>query len=99
MQSAGISQGMEDNFAIYVVQPGDTVDGIAAQFQVDVSRIIEDNQLVYPYPLAVGQALFIGQGVAEPGRRIRIFGYAYPYISRWVLEQTIFYLSELAVFR
>lgn len=89
---------MEDNFAIYVVQPGDTVDGIAAQFQVDVSRIIEDNQLVYPYPLAVGQALFIGYGVAEPGRRIRIFGYAYPYISRWVLEQTIFYLSELAVF-
>ena len=44
---------------IYVVRPGDTVGGIASYYGINVSQIIYDNQLVYPYALAVGQALFI----------------------------------------
>ena len=42
---------------IYVVQPGDSVDMIAEQFGVSPQQIIQDNQLIYPYELAVGQAL------------------------------------------
>jgi len=83
---------------IYVVQQGDTIDGIAEKFSVDVSRVAEDNQLVYPYELAVGQALFIDLGTRNPAKTIRSVGYAYPFISRWVLEQTVPYLSELAIF-
>lgn len=83
---------------IYVVKQGDTIDGIAENFSVEVNNIILDNQLVYPYELAVGQALFIDLGTRNPDRSIRSIGYAYPFISRWVLEQTLPYLSNLAIF-
>lgn len=83
---------------IYVVKQGDTVDSIAAAVSVDAERIIEDNQLIYPFELAVGQALFIDLGTRNPAKAVRSIGYAYPFISRWVLEQTVPYLSELAIF-
>ncbi|MBR1931766.1 MAG: LysM peptidoglycan-binding domain-containing protein [Lachnospiraceae bacterium] len=87
---------------IYVVQMGDTVDGIAAAFGVEVERLIDDNQLVYPYALAVGQALLIDTGDltsdGEGMREIAVSGYAYPFISGWVLERTLPYLTDLLVF-
>lgn len=83
---------------IYVVKQGDTIDSIAAAVSVDAERIIDDNQLIYPYELAVGQALFINLGTRNPVGNVRSIGYAYPFISRWVLEQTVPYLSELAIF-
>ena len=85
--------------SIYVVQPGDNVDGISFEYGVLPSVVTEDNQLVYPYTLAVGQALFIRDGMTGgTGREIRSNGYAYPFISPWVLEQTLPYLTELSVF-
>lgn len=84
---------------IYVVKRGDTVDRIAAEFSVDVESIIWNNQLVYPYALAVGQALLIGEfdetGELRPGNA---GGYAYTYISPWVLEQTLPFLDRLLIF-
>lgn len=41
---------------IYVVLPGDTVDSIAMTYNIEPSVIIYDNQLPYPYRLAIGQA-------------------------------------------
>ena len=85
--------------SIYVVQPGNNIDEIALNYGVPVIQIIEDNQLVYPYELAVGQALLIRDGdITGSGREIISNGYAYPFISRWVLEQTLPYLSDLSVF-
>nr|MBP3599210.1 LysM peptidoglycan-binding domain-containing protein [Eubacterium sp.] len=83
---------------IYVVKEGDTVDAIAQAFAVSPENIIENNQLTVPYPLAVGQALLIGE--PEPGsERVRdAGGYAYTYISRWVLRQTLPFLERLFVF-
>lgn len=96
---ADIREGTDaGGFEIYVVKPADTVDIIAAAVSVNADRIIEDNQLIYPYELAVGQALFINSGTGNPSKNIRSIGYAYPFISRWVLEQTMPYLSELAIF-
>ncbi|MBQ7795127.1 MAG: LysM peptidoglycan-binding domain-containing protein [Lachnospiraceae bacterium] len=112
---------------IYVVQPQDTVDVIAERTGADVAAIINTNQLIYPYRLAVGQALLISgnvsgnvlgemddgaawnmsgdvfggiTGAEENGRKREIVsnGYAYPFISSWVLDQTLPYLSELSVF-
>lgn len=83
---------------IYVVQPGDTVDLIAQRFGVSAQQMIQDNQLIYPYELALGQALLIVQGERNPSRSISVSGYAYPFISPWVLEQTLPYLSELPIF-
>lgn len=83
---------------VYVVKSGDTVNAIAASYGVTSQRIIYDNQLIYPYELAVGQALFIGTGEREATRAINVGGYAYPFISRWVLNETLPFLSELLVF-
>lgn len=83
---------------IYVVNRGDTVDGIAESTGINVEQIIFDNQLVYPYELAVGQALLINDYVRNADRAVSVSGYAYPFISPWVLEQTLPYLSELPIF-
>lgn len=83
---------------IYVVQRGDTVDEIARQYAVPVESIIWNNQLVFPYPLAVGQALLVGEYEEEMARTINSGGYAYTYISHWVFEQTIPFLTRLFVF-
>ena len=93
---------------IYVVRPGDTVDAIARSTGADVSSIIYINQLVYPYRLAVGQALLLFSGEKDSGgvsgssgaeRRLsESCGYAYPFISGWVLNQTLPYMTELDVF-
>lgn len=85
---------------IYVVASGDTIDSIAANFGVSADSIIYGNQLVYPYALAVGQALLITYpeefSPAKPS--IQAGGYAYTYISPWVLEQTLPFLTELFIF-
>lgn len=83
---------------IYVVKQGDTVDRIANSTGAGAEQIIYDNQLVYPYELAVGQALLVNKKVRNADRLISVSGYAYPFISAWVLEQTLPYLSELSVF-
>ena len=83
---------------IYVVKPYDTVDEIALTYGIPVSNLIYDNQLVYPYRLAVGQALLINNGQGQRYKEIVSNGYAYPFISKWVLDNTLPYLSELSVF-
>ena len=42
---------------IYVVVPGDNVDEISTRYGVPSESLIYANQLVYPYQLAIGQAL------------------------------------------
>ena len=83
---------------IYVVKSGDTIDRIALGLEADVRQLIYDNQLVYPYELAVGQALFVAGERRNATRSVSAGGYAYPFISPWVLEQTLPFLSELLVF-
>ena len=83
---------------IYVVKAGDTVDAIAASRNISAETIIYDNQLIYPYELAVGQALFLGTGTRNPTKTISVSGYAYPFINEWVLQQTLPFLSELPIF-
>ena len=88
---------------IYVVKSGDTVIAIAERYGVSPNSIIFDNQLVAPYSLAVGQALLLTQA-AESGMEgeekpfVYVGGYAYPFISPYVLEQTLPYLSDLYIF-
>lgn len=84
---------------IYIVKQGDTVDLIASYYDIPVSSIIYDNQLVYPYALAIGQALLINTGEAPSAFYPAVVGgYAYPYIRESVLEETLSYLTSLYVF-
>ena len=83
---------------IYVVKEGDNIDNIASGFGVPVQWIIEANQLAYPYSLAIGQALLILTEPITTNRSLFANGFAYPFISPWVLRQTLPYLSELSIF-
>lgn len=84
---------------IYVVKPGDTVDAIASGAGIPVDTLIYDNQIKYPYRLAVGQALFIGDGQMEiPRTPLYVSGYAYPFIAEEVLRETLPHLTAIYVF-
>ena len=84
---------------IYVVQPGDSLDRIAGLYGTTIAELSYANQIPYPYQLAVGQALLVPIGEGDVDRRIvSANGYAYPFISPWVLEQTLPYLTSLFVF-
>ena len=84
---------------IHVVKQGDTVDTIAAFYGVSPASVIYDNQLAYPYALAVGQALLISTSpVSEPTFSAYSGGYAYPFIEEMVLQETLPFLSYLFIF-
>ncbi len=85
---------------IYTVKEGDTVDSIADAFGSPSSAIIYQNQIPYPYQLAIGEALLL-QGDTVPRESLPAIyagGYAYPFISRWVLEETLPFLDTLYIF-
>lgn len=84
---------------IHVVKQGDTVDTIAAFYGVSPASVIYDNQLTYPYALAVGQALLISTSpVSAPTYSAYSGGYAYPFIEEMVLQETLPFLSYLFIF-
>ncbi len=84
---------------IYVVKPGDTVDDIAAAYGISPESVIYNNQLIYPYALAVGQALLLSTFQDEaPSYSAYTNGYAYPFIDEAVLTETLPFLSSLSVF-
>lgn len=74
---------------------------IAQVYGVAAESIIFDNQLPPPYSLTIGQSLLIVGAERTPleaRNPVYIGGYAYPYISTWVLEQTLPYLTYLYIF-
>jgi len=84
---------------IYVVQAGDSVDSIAAAHNTSTNSIIYNNQLSYPYRLAIGQALLLTiSDSTEDRMSIVTGGYAYPFINEAVLRETLPYLTALYVF-
>ena len=84
---------------IYVVKEGDTIDAIASAYRTTPEEISYANQIPYPYRLAVGQALLLESGTSlSTGRSAVANGYAYPYISPWVLRQTLPDLTGMFVF-
>ena len=90
---------------IYTVRPGDTLDSIADRYNISANDIAYDNQIPYPYALAIGASLLLADAsytltsedilISDSGRSAYSGGYAYPFISRWVLEQTLPYLTDL----
>ncbi len=84
---------------IYVVQAGDSVDSIAAAHNTSTNSIIYNNQLSYPYRLAIGQALLLTiSDSTEDRMSIVTGGYAYPFIRRFTLTETLPYLTDLFIF-
>lgn len=84
---------------IYVVKSGDNVDSIAAEAGIPVSTLLWDNQIAYPYRLAVGQALLLdNERNGKMKSPLHVNGYAYPFINPETLDWTLPYLTDLSVF-
>lgn len=84
---------------IYVVKRGDNVDSIAEEFGIPVEKLIMDNQILYPYRLAVGQAILITNNPNIKEKPfLHVNGYAYPFISSDTLDTTLPFLTDLSVF-
>ena len=84
---------------IYVVQSGDSIDSIAAAYDIRVDSIIYNNQLSYPYRLAIGQALLLTAGENTAERTSVVSGgYAYPFIRPFTITETLPNLTEVFIF-
>lgn len=83
---------------IVVVQPGDTLSGIARTYGVSVAQLAYDNQIPDPDVLVPGQTLWVAASNAQGPWNAQVGGYAYPFISAWVLEQTLPKLNGLFSF-
>ncbi len=83
---------------IYVVQPGDTVYSLARRYGVSQEDLVFLNQIPFPYGLVVGQSLLLAPLRTPSALDIQVNGFAYPFISPWVLDQTLPYLNLLSVF-
>lgn len=84
---------------IYVVKAGDSIDSVAAATNTAVQTLIWDNQLERPYRLAVGQALFVrGKEEERSKPYLYAFGYAYPFINRDTLRNTLPHITDIYVF-
>ncbi len=85
---------------IYVVKQGDTIDRISSIFGIPATEIAFVNQISYPYPLVIGQALLIPvqDSLQQYKRQVNVNGYAYPYINSKTLQTTLPYLTDLSVF-
>ena len=46
---------------LYTVQPGDSLDSIAARYGISSGAIAYDNQIPYPYALTPGAGLLLSQ--------------------------------------
>lgn len=84
---------------IYIVKAGDNINKIASEYDIPVDTIIYNNQLPYPYRLAIGQALLLSTQPFQ-GEKPDLYtnGYAYPFISNYVLGETLPYLTNISVF-
>lgn len=83
---------------IHVVRRGDTLYGISRRYGVPVEVLAWLNQLPNPDVLVEGQALLILDRIPLGTLSVEVNGYAYPFISPWVLEQTLGAVNLLSSF-
>ena len=80
------------------VQPGDTLDSIAAAYGTDLNSILRNNP-----GLSSGETLYPGQTVVisyegEKLGNLSVNGYAYTYIDRKLLSSVLPFLTYLTIF-
>ncbi len=83
---------------VHTVAQGETLSTIAASYNTTVTALLQNNP-----DLALNPAIYPGQQITisyrnERTRNITVNGYAYTYINRDVLMQTLPYLTTLTIF-
>ena len=83
---------------IYVVRTGDTLSSIAAQSGVNVENLSQLNGIPLDTSLVPGQTVVIPIPSDTPKYPASVYGYAYPFINRYVLDYALPYMTYLAPF-
>jgi spore germination protein len=83
---------------IHVVRRGDTLWSLGRRYGVDWTELAYVNQLRNPNQLVVGQTLLIPSRDRQMISDLERGGFVYPFVSPWVLRQTLPYVNWLAVF-
>lgn len=81
----------------YTVQPGDTLESIAAQTGVPALTLVQNNVGLVTGRLYPGQTLALAFEGAKEGT-LAVTGYAYPFINRGILANALPYLTYLTIF-
>jgi Predicted glycosyl hydrolase len=83
---------------VYIVQEGDTLEGIANAHNVSLLQLLRNNPYLsgreYIFP---GETIVISyDGISKPD--ITTNGYAFPYINEAILRKTLPFLTYLSIF-
>ncbi len=82
----------------YIVQPGDSIYGIARQYDTSVVQLYRNNPSLGGSPtLTVGQSLVV-RYEDMPTEALDVNAYAYPFIQPTLLRQTLPYLTYMTPF-
>ncbi len=81
------------------VKDNETLYSISNLYGVSVLDIVRNNPYLLDSRLYSGENLVIKyQDEKKGGYKLKVNGYAYPYIDRDVLRESLLYLSELSIF-
>jgi LysM repeat protein len=71
----------EDNYIVYTVKSGDTLDKIAKKYGTTYQAIAKTNMLDNPNAIEVGQQLMIYTGSASPKAVSQVSSFSFPKVS------------------
>ncbi len=95
----GQSIGIRRPDITHTIVAGDTLQSIAGQYDVSVNQIMQNNpQKATGESLTPGEVLVITYEGDEKIDTIELNGYAYPFIDRAVLRETLPFLTYLSLF-
>lgn len=95
----GQSLGIRFPDVVHTVVAGDTLNSVALQYGVTVNQIRQNNpRETASGTLTPGNVLVITFAQEDILGSVRLNGYAYPYIDRTVLRETLPFLTYLSLF-
>ena len=83
---------------VHMVNPGETLTEIAYQYGITSRELARNNPyLIQQSTLQTAQPIVVAYDEEEQGK-LRVSGYAYPFIEQDILRESLLYLDELLVF-
>ena len=83
---------------VHMVSRGETLEELGERYGTTVLNLVRNNPfLLHQRNLRAGEAIVVSYG-EEPLGRLRVSGYAYPFIEPDILQEALLYLDELLVF-
>lgn len=83
---------------VHTVQPGESVDEIAEEYQVTAKQIYRNNPFLLDRTyLAAGQQIVIAYEGDDRTEKV-VTGYVYPFVSGYILREALLYIDDLLIF-